>query len=337
MLDMLVSFTYNTTVMDKRGIRLKGCNMKAKLYSACLVLLGVLTVFFLFSQNPVHAAPQDSIQKAKQFYDDMDYDASITELNRFINANKTNEAKYPELSKAYYLLAKIYFEVGEDFKIVDKHLHQVFTYSHNFKTDEVNPDFKARTQMVKKLVDMQRKTAAASASKAVPGLEKKPPTTTPTPAKPEADPPKTKSTINVPEKQESPKKEPITSESLKSQPQAKENEKDNANNIFSISNVDVPPVLKSKPHLVLSRRIRGKYRNERIHFVVELLIDEKGKVKEVREVSGLDKFIEKEMKAYLKKWRFIAASKDGRKVKTWKPTTIEFHVTTETRKQFRKN
>lgn len=274
--------------------------MKTKIISVGSFLITGVLVFCLAGINPVYAAPQDTIQKAAQFYNDMDYDAAIQTLDRFVKANKTNKDKYRELSEAHYLLAKIYFEVGEDFKIVDKNLHMVFTYSPSFNKTEVNPDFEARVAAVKKKVDIQHKTTAAESPKKTEPKKPEPKTATPQP---------------------------------KPQPQVT----DSKNNIFPIDAVDVPPTVKSRPHLVLSRRIHKRYRNQRIFFIVDLLINEKGKVKEIKEVEKLDKFIEKEMIAYLKGWRFIAASKDGKKVKTWKRVTVEFHVTTETRKQFRKN
>ncbi len=109
-----------------------------------------LFVFFIFSADiGLAQQEEDALAKAKKLYQEGDYEGSIDLLSKFIEKLKAMVAQKKNVAEAFYLLAKIYFEVGDDTK-VEENLEKVFNTYPAFKKDETNFSFKERVEKIKK-------------------------------------------------------------------------------------------------------------------------------------------------------------------------------------------
>ncbi len=124
----------------------------------------VLFTFFVFSTDIVWAKEkeEDALLQARKLYQDGDYEGSIEMLSKFIQKLRAMVEQKKNVAEAFYLLAKIYFEVGDDSK-VDENLQKVFeTYPTFSKEDESNISFKERVERIHdKSVSSQPAAAAA--------------------------------------------------------------------------------------------------------------------------------------------------------------------------------
>ena len=127
---------------------------------AALVTL-MFFAFFTFAADLAMAKPQeDDLTMAKRLYQDGDYEGSIKLLSKFIDKLKAMVEQKKNVAEAFYLLAKIYFEVGDDTK-VDENLQKVFeTYPTFTKTDENNFGFKDRVERVREKFLKQKEEEA---------------------------------------------------------------------------------------------------------------------------------------------------------------------------------
>lgn len=106
--------------------------------------------FFIGMADFVQAAPQDDdpLSKAKKLYQEGDYEGSISMLSEFIQKLRAVVEQKKNVSEAFYLLAKIYFEVGDDSK-VDENLQKVFETYPAFNVQESNYGFKERVEKIR--------------------------------------------------------------------------------------------------------------------------------------------------------------------------------------------
>lgn len=118
----------------------------------------VALFFFLFvcvvPNYAYGAKEEDTLLKARKLYQDGDYESAIQTLDDFINKLKAIVAQKKNVAEAFYLLAKVYYTVGEDSK-VEENLRKTFeTYPHFYK-EEKDFDFKSRVEKIRAEVKSQ--------------------------------------------------------------------------------------------------------------------------------------------------------------------------------------
>ncbi len=114
--------------------------------------LGLMTLFFFIffigtADLSLAKAQQeeDLLIKARRLYQEGDYEGSIKMLSDFIEKLKAMVEQKKNVAEAFYLLAKIYFEVGDDAK-VEENLRKVFETYPTFKKEETNFGFRDRVE-----------------------------------------------------------------------------------------------------------------------------------------------------------------------------------------------
>ncbi|MCK4765188.1 MAG: hypothetical protein KAW12_23515 [Candidatus Aminicenantes bacterium] len=130
-----------------------------------LRLTGLITliffVFFIGSADFIQASGQeDDLDKARRLYQEGDYETSIKLLGSFIEKLKAMVEQKKNVAEAFYLLAKIYFEVGDDVK-VDENLRKVFETFPTFKKDESNFSFRDRVEQARRDFIEEKESEAA--------------------------------------------------------------------------------------------------------------------------------------------------------------------------------
>jgi hypothetical protein len=122
-------------------------------------------VFLIFYPGMVTAqeSEEDILLKARNLYQRGDYEGSIDLLSKFIQKLKAMVEQKKNVAEAFYLLAKIYFEVGDDAK-VDENLRKVFETYPGFSTEEANLGFKGRAEKIKAHVLSAREEKAPAAA-----------------------------------------------------------------------------------------------------------------------------------------------------------------------------
>jgi len=109
-------------------------------------------MFFIFAVDYVSAQHEDDVLlKARRLYQQGDYEGSIKILGDFISKLKAMVEQKRNVAEAFYLLAKIYYEVGDDTK-VDENLTKCFKTFPAFTMEEANLGFKSRVDQIKKEV-----------------------------------------------------------------------------------------------------------------------------------------------------------------------------------------
>lgn len=111
-------------------------------------------LFFIFSADFAAAQAQkeeDALLKARRLYQDGDYEGSIKLLSDFITKLRAMVEQKKNVAEAFYLLAKIYYEVGDDTK-VNENLRKCFETFPAFTMEESNLGFKDRVNTVRKEV-----------------------------------------------------------------------------------------------------------------------------------------------------------------------------------------
>ena len=127
----------------------------------CLRVAGALTlfffVFFIISADFAAAKEkeEDILLKARRLYQEGDYEGSIKLLGDFITKLRAMVEQKRNVAEAFYLMAKIYFEVGDDAK-VDENLRKVFETYPAFTKEEVNLGFKDRVEKIKEAVMLEK-------------------------------------------------------------------------------------------------------------------------------------------------------------------------------------
>jgi len=143
--------------------------------------IGVVTLFFftffiLFADfNFVQAKDkeEDSLLKARKLYQQGDYEGSIKLLSDFVQKLKAMVEQKKNVAEAFYLLAKIYYEVGDDTK-VDENLRKVFETYPSFTMEEENLSFKGRVEKIRKGVLEKKEQAVDEQAEAIKEEEESP-------------------------------------------------------------------------------------------------------------------------------------------------------------------
>lgn len=124
---------------------------------SCVVALFFFLFFSVSANYGFAQQEEDALLRARQLYQDGDYEGSIKLLSDFIDKLKAIVAQKKNVAEAFYLLAKVYYTVGEDDK-VDENLMKVFETYSAFVIEEADFDFKARVEKARAEVKA-RKTA----------------------------------------------------------------------------------------------------------------------------------------------------------------------------------
>lgn len=125
----------------------------------------IALVFFVgvsITSNYAFASEEDNLLKARRLYKEGDYEGAVQILSDFIGKLEAIVAQKKNVAEAFYLMAKVYYTVGDDRK-VDENLKKVFETFPTFNYDEADYDFKNRVETAKKLVMAQRGTEAITA------------------------------------------------------------------------------------------------------------------------------------------------------------------------------
>lgn len=112
----------------------------------------LLFMFFIFSADFAAAQKdEDVLMKARRLYQEGDYEGSIKLLGDFISKLRAMVEQKKNVAEAFYLLAKIYYEVGDDAK-VNENLEKCFDTYPAFTMEEPNLGFKDRVNKIRKEV-----------------------------------------------------------------------------------------------------------------------------------------------------------------------------------------
>lgn len=117
------------------------------------------TADFSFAQKE-----EDALTKARKLYQEGDYEGSIKLLSDFIQKLKAMVEQKKNVAEAFYLLAKIYFEVGDDTR-VEENLQKVFETFPTFKAEETNFAFKERVEKARGKFLTQKESEAKEKEK----------------------------------------------------------------------------------------------------------------------------------------------------------------------------
>lgn len=137
-----------------------------------LRITGVLTLFFFtffaFSADFTLAKEkeEDELLKARRLYQEGDYESAIKILGDFVAKLKAMVEQKKNVAEAFYLLAKIYYEVGDDTK-VEENLAKVFETYPAFTKEEDNFGFKERVEKKRKEYLAQKEKEAKEAEAAL--------------------------------------------------------------------------------------------------------------------------------------------------------------------------
>ena len=109
----------------------------------------VLFCWFYLAPNFSYAQEEDDLLRARKLYQEGYYDDAITLLNQCINKLKSIVEQKRNVAEAFYLLAKVYYTVGEDAKVIDN-LNKLFKTYPTFEKDETDLEFKDQVDKARK-------------------------------------------------------------------------------------------------------------------------------------------------------------------------------------------
>jgi hypothetical protein len=138
----------------------------------------ITLVFFIFFIGTAELSfgqgqkDEDALLKARRLYQDGDYEGSIKLLVDFIEKLKAMVEQKKNVAEAFYLLAKIYFEVGDDTK-ADENLKKVYSTFPSFTKEESNFQFKDRAEKIRAEYLKQREAEAQKKAEDLAKDEKK--------------------------------------------------------------------------------------------------------------------------------------------------------------------
>lgn len=129
----------------------------------------LLFVWFCMTADFQYGQEEDLLLKARKLYQKGYYDDALTILNQCIEKLRNIVAQKKKVAEAFYLIAKVYYTVGED-EEVEKSLKRVFETYPAFQKEENDIEFKS-------MVDKVRSTVAKTRIDPVMAKEKKTETT----------------------------------------------------------------------------------------------------------------------------------------------------------------
>jgi hypothetical protein len=115
---------------------------------------------------------EDPLAEAESLYKEMQYEAAVKILDSFILVNENNGEMKAKVASAYYLKAKIYFDIDEKDPNIKTNLQKVFALDAEFTAAETNHDFviiveavknEARTQAAEKVPEIVPEAAPQEA------------------------------------------------------------------------------------------------------------------------------------------------------------------------------
>jgi hypothetical protein len=112
-------------------------------------------MFLIVSTNYSFAKEEDILLKARKYYQQGDYDASVKVLQKFIENLRAIVEQKKNVAEAFYLLAKVYYTVGEDSE-VDKNLQKVYETFPSFYKEENDIGFKEKIIKVRKEMGLKK-------------------------------------------------------------------------------------------------------------------------------------------------------------------------------------
>lgn len=114
--------------------------------------IGVFTLFvFIFLVGTAEysfADEEDILLKARKYYQQGNYDESVKVLQKFIENLQAIVEQKKNVAEAFYLLAKVYYTVGEDAE-VEKNLKKVYETFPSFSKEENDIEFQKRILKVR--------------------------------------------------------------------------------------------------------------------------------------------------------------------------------------------
>lgn len=126
--------------------------LRGKFLKGTGIMTLFLFMFFIFSADLAMAQKdEDVLLKARRLYQQGDYEGSIKMLGDFITKLRAMVEQKKNVAEAFYLLAKIYYEVGDDTE-VNENLRKCFDTFPAFTMEETNLGFKDRVDKIRKEV-----------------------------------------------------------------------------------------------------------------------------------------------------------------------------------------
>jgi hypothetical protein len=115
--------------------------------------VGIFTLisflFLITTTNYSFAKEEDVLLKARKYYQQGNYDESVKVLQKFIENLRAIVEQKKNVAEAFYLLAKVYYTVGEDSE-VDKNLKKVYETFPSFYKEENDMEFKKKVMKIRK-------------------------------------------------------------------------------------------------------------------------------------------------------------------------------------------
>ncbi len=106
-------------------------------------------VFLIGTSEYSFANEEDILLKARKYYQQGNYDESVKVLQKFIENLRAIVEQKKNVAEAFYLLAKVYYTVGEDAE-VNKNLKKVYETFPSFSKEEDDLEFKKIILQVRK-------------------------------------------------------------------------------------------------------------------------------------------------------------------------------------------
>lgn len=115
----------------------------------------LLFVWFCMTADFQYGQEEDLLLKARKLYQKGYYDDALTILNQCIEKLRNIVAQKKKVAEAFYLIAKVYYTVGED-EEVEKSLKRVFETYPAFQKEENDIEFKSMVDKVRSTVAKTR-------------------------------------------------------------------------------------------------------------------------------------------------------------------------------------
>jgi tetratricopeptide (TPR) repeat protein len=114
--------------------------------------IAAFTLFFFscfaLTNNYSYSQDENPLLKAQGLYKQGNFVEAVKVLDAFIEMIKNNPSEKKRLAEAYYLLARIYYEAGEDDRVTE-YMKQAVAAFVDIGREEGNLDFKSRLELVR--------------------------------------------------------------------------------------------------------------------------------------------------------------------------------------------
>jgi len=121
-------------------------------------------IFLITTTNYSFANEEDVLLKARKYYQQGNYDESVKVLQKFIENLRAIVEQKKNVAEAFYLLAKVYYTVGEDAE-VDKNLKKVYETFPSFYKEETDLEFKKKVMKIRKEMGLKEITVKQPVTK----------------------------------------------------------------------------------------------------------------------------------------------------------------------------